>query len=122
MGHGIYKVYPATIGAGNTDSSAIDLGRAYHHVYVYIPSINGACITATAGIGIKASPTGSDTYFPVYHPTVNTSTAETNLFSTVTTLSNAVVPIPNGFQYIKVSSTNTMTAALACQIIVADGT
>lgn len=116
MGWGAYVVHDATVSSFATSSdSEVDLGRAWHSVYLEIPTM-----ISNAQLYIQvASDSGGD-FRRVYHPSLNSSTVGTNVFAIVSATTNAVVPIPAGAQFLKVETNVVISFTAAFKIICAD--
>lgn len=99
-----YVVFPATMASAGTLTSEVDLGHAWSTVYLEIP-------TQTSNILhlIQAARESGGTYRRIYHPSVNDSTLPNNLaFSISSSTTQALVPIPGGFRYMKVETSGTV--------------
>lgn len=119
MAHGLITVYTGSIAANAKTSSTYDLKRTYDTVYIQVPSMTAFAITGTCAIYVQGSYNGS-TFARLYHPPVNTSSSGLNVFELPTTVSSAVVPIPNGLRYIRIETANTMSAAVDFNVICSD--
>lgn len=113
------SIVPVTlsIAVGGSITSAYDLGRAWDKVWLVIPTMSAYVSTTTCNVFIWAAPTSSDTFFQVAHPVVNSATSGFNTFTIANSVSQCVIPIPNGMRYLKVQTGNTITAAVDFKII-----
>jgi hypothetical protein len=115
MGHGAYVVHDATVSSFSTTSGEVELGRAWHSVYLEIPSM-----TSNSEIHIYGANESGGEFRRIYHPSLNSSTVGTNGFAVASAVSNGIVPIPAGTRYVKVATTATISFTAAFQIICAD--
>ena len=90
-------VYVVTMPAGATLTSGFDLQRNWKTVY-----LDMVTFTTGANLFIQAAPTQGGTYRRVYQPALNSSTVGINVFTISTAASGGYVPIPNGFQFMKI--------------------
>lgn len=114
---GQHKVYTGTIASGASISNEIDLGRTYRTVY-----LDSDGLGANASIYISHAASGSSgTYNQLYHPNVNTSTAQApNAFVITSALSGGVVPLPDGIRFLKVAVTATAANGANFRLICSD--
>ena len=105
MGHGVVKVYTATLTTGATLTSYLDLStRAWGQIYLEIPSM-----TSGTDLYVQGSH-DSQTFRRVMHPTPNTHDFQINTFSIGSACSNRLVLIPNGLQYVKIEASTLMSS------------
>lgn len=104
MSHGPVSQFSISIASGVTLTSSISLGtRAWKTVYVSIP-------TMVSGSDFFIQGSGDDsTYRRIIHPIVNSSSVQANTFIIGSGATNKIVPIPNGFAFIKVELSTAMT-------------
>jgi hypothetical protein len=115
MSHGPLSVFYKTIASAATKSSEFDLARAWKTVYLEIPSM-----TSNTQIHIQAANESGGTYRRVYHPAVNSSAAQVNVFAITSSVTGCMVPIPNGFRYLKVETTATVDNGATFRMICSD--
>lgn len=117
MGHGLHKVYAATMASGGTMTSEVDLGRSYQNVFLMIPSM----ATASNGITLYASDAQGGTYRVVKHPSINSATVATNNYTITSAATNCIVPLPvTGLQYLKVNTDATVADGCVFKFICGD--
>lgn len=117
MGHGLFKAYSFTMGAGSTTAS-VDLGRAFSKVYLQIPTF-----ASTTALDIYASPDGTQTYYQVGKEIPNTTTVQSWSFTVAASAgaNGRLVPIPPGFQrYRVVAADSAPSAAHGFQVLCGD--
>lgn len=115
MGHGWRTVHSVTMASGGSLTSAIDLGRAYPSVYVEIsssPSQSEHRFLAAASLG--------GVYNTIYHPAINSATVACNIYKIPSGVTGALVPVPGGFQFMKVFATAAMDNGTVYRIHVGD--
>lgn len=116
MGHGVYKVYVATMTSGATLTSEVDMGRSFELVYLSVPSM-----TSNSQLHIKFAAETGGTYRRAKHPVLNTTSAQAPQdFTIVSSATNCMVPIPGGFRFVKVESTATCDSGESFKILCAD--
>lgn len=101
-------VFTATMTSGATTTGEIQLGSNWNNVYLEIPSLS-----SNAEHYINAAGDSGGTYRRVYHPSLNSSTVGTNRFAIASSVTNALVPIPNGLKFIKVETSATVGSTTA---------
>jgi hypothetical protein len=117
MGHGVFRVYTATMAAAAT-TATFDLGRSFRQVYLQIPTF--ASISA---LDLYAAASAAGTYYQVGKPLVSTTTVESWTFSVAATATSGgrMLPIPGGLQYFQVKATDSAPAgAMTFKAICAD--
>lgn len=119
MAHGVHNIYSAPIAANATESAGIDLGRCYDMVWLEVPDMSAACVTATCNVYMQASTDGA-TYRRIYHPVAATAASGSNVFFLPNSFTSAFIPIPNAFRWVKIEAGNTMTAAAGFRIVCSD--
>lgn len=112
MSFGPSRYFTATMTSAGTLTSEVDLGRVWDTVYLEIPTM-----TSNTQLHIQASRTLGGSYRRVFHPSINSSTVGTNVFAVPSNVTNAIIPIPNDFQYVKVESTATVNDGALFRII-----
>jgi hypothetical protein len=116
MGHGLVNYHTATMASAGTLSSEVKLLRNFEKVYLVVPSM-----TSNSQIHIQGSEVAGGTFRRICHPAINSSTVSTpNDFSIASAATNRIIPIPNGFAYIKVETTATVDDGCSFKIICAD--
>lgn len=117
MGHGVTQVFLATMTSAGTLTGALNLGRNFEKVYLSVPSM-----TSNSQIHVQGCETQTGTYRRITHPAINSSTVSTpNDFAIASATTNRIVPIPNGFQYLKIETTATIDGGCLFKLICADG-
>lgn len=116
MGHGLYKVYVATMAAAGT-AATFDLGRSYRKVYLQVPTM-----TSSANLDIYAAAASGDTYYQVGKEVPNTTTVQSWSFTVNASAAanGRTVPMPDGLQYFKVVADSAPAAATAFKVLCAD--
>ncbi len=108
--------YECTMTSGATLSAEVDLGTAWENVYLRVPTMTSntqhyiQCSTRSSAAG--------GVYRRVCHPSLNSSTVTTNDFAIASSATNRIIPIPNGFRYMKVESTATVNDGAFYRIVV----
>lgn len=115
MAHGPNAVYTTTIASGATLSSAVPLGRSYKTAYLEIQSM-----ISNSQIHIQGANAAGGTYRRVYFPLANSASPVGNPFAINSALSSAIVPLPNGIQFLKVETTATCDSGATFKIICSD--
>lgn len=117
MGHGLVTVYSGTVASGATLSSEIKLKRNFEKVYLEITSI-----VSNSQHWIQAAEKEGGTFVRICHPVVNTSTiAANNDFVIHSSVTNRLLPLPNGFVSYKIERSATADDGQAYVIVTADG-
>ena len=114
MSHGPISVFTKTMSSFSTSTSGYDLGRAWKSCYLEVPSM-----TSNTELYIQGSGDNS-TFRRTYHPAVNSSTAEANVFAVASSVTNSIIPIPNGFRYVKVEASAVVSFSAEFKIICSD--
>ncbi len=95
--------YSVSITSGVTLSSAIDLGQAWNHVYLQVPTM------ASGDLYIKGSPAVGGTFYRVCKDAGNTATVHVD-FKIGSATSQRIVPIPTGgCRFVKVENSSGCT-------------
>jgi hypothetical protein len=84
-------------------TSYFDLGRAYRNVYLEVPSF-----ASGADVFVQGSRDGT-TFRRIWQPAVNSSSVQSNVFQIKSAASNAMHPIPAGFQYYRPEISTALT-------------
>lgn len=113
---GNFAVFTNTIAVGGSITTGYDLGGGWGNVFLAIPTMTAYCVTATCNIYIQAGDSLAGTYFTCVHPAINSSTTGIVTFTIANSAKNSLIPIPNGFRYLKVQTSNSMTAAVAFSV------
>lgn len=111
----IVKAFAKTMASGATLTGMFDLSN--HGTvanYLVVPTMN-----SNSQLHIQASEDGT-TFRRIYHPSINSSTVGANLFAIPSSVTNSIIPIPNGFQYLKIEATATVDNGALFKIICAD--
>ncbi len=115
MSHGPISVFQQTMASGATlTSGQIDLGRAWRSIYLEIPSM-----TSGAGHYIQASSDGS-TFRRIYKYAGNDPCAETYVFQVQSGVTNAFVPVPGGYRYYKIETSETVGDGATYKFVCSD--
>lgn len=114
MSWGAGSYFKKTMASGGTLTSAYDLGRMWQSVWLAVPSM-----TSNSQVQIQGSHDGT-TFRRVMHPPINSSTVGVNVFAISSAATNSIVPIPNGFQYLKVETTATVDSGCEFVVICSD--
>lgn len=120
MGWGNFVTYTNSIAVGATATPAYDLGRQWEKVYLGVPTMSAYCVTGTCNFTVQGGDGVSGTFFTVIHPMNNSTTSGVVTFVIANSASAQLVPIPNGFRFIKIVASNTMTAAVNLEVFCAD--
>ena len=115
MSYGPISVFEANIVSFGTTSTAVNLGRAWKNVFLEIPSM-----TSNSQIHIQAANTLGSIYRRVMHPLQAATTPVGIEFLIPSAVTNRMVLIPNGQQFIKVETTATVSFTAAFKIICSD--
>jgi len=105
------QVFDASMADGATLTSGIDLGGVYEDIYLKVPVRASA-----ANIYIHGSVDNS-TFFRIAHPPINSATVAINDFVIQSATTSRMVPIPNGFRYLKVEISTLASADVGFEII-----
>ena len=115
MGHGAISVFTATMASAGTLSSEVNLGRQWEKVYLGVPSM-----TSNTQLHIKVADVTGGTYRRVKHPMVASTPAAPEDFAIYSAATNCYIPIPNGFQFLKIESTATVDSGTSFKIVCSD--
>jgi hypothetical protein len=118
MGYGVDAIFPATMASAGTLTSEVNLSRAWGRVYLEIPSMTSN--TQIHIQGAYTSTSGGGTYRRIYFDTLNSSTVGTNVYAIASAVTNAIVPIPPGIQFVKVETTATVNDGCTFRLICSD--
>ena len=116
MGFGAFTYYAVTMSSGGTSTSALDAGRSWDKAYIKIPTM-----TSAGQVFIQAAETASSTFVRIYQPTINSSTVGTNVFTILSGVTQALVPIPNGLRFYKVETDATVVGGCTYYLLFGDG-
>jgi hypothetical protein len=100
----VVKVFSVDVTSGATLSSAIDLNQGWSSINLKIPSFSSA-----SDIYIHAAESASDTFVRVMHPPINSATVAVNDFRIASGLSARVIPLPVGYQHMKIELSTHQT-------------
>lgn len=100
----VVKVFTVDVTSGATLSSAIDLKQGWSSINLKIPSFSSG-----SDIYIHAAETADDTFVRVMHPPINSATVAVNDFRIASGLSSRCIPIPIGYQHLKVELSTGQT-------------
>lgn len=106
--------YEVTIASFATSSSGLNINRSWTSVYLMIPTM-----TSNTELYINGSVDGT-TYRQIYNPQQNSVNPVGTRFLINSAVTNAFVPIPNGFKYIKVEASAVISFTAAFRIICSD--
>lgn len=106
MSHGAIVVHTVGIASNVTLSSGVDLGRSWRNVYLEIP-------TMTSGTDVLLKASADNSTFRRVYTRANSATAQANVFTVKSSVTQAIVDIPAGLRYIAVELSTAMTAASA---------
>ncbi len=115
MGHGAQSTFPATMASGGTLSAEVKLGRSWQNMFLVIPSM-----TSNSEIRIQVCDVSGGTYRQLMHPSINSSTVATNIYKIASSVTSVAVPIPAGYQYMKVETTATVDGGQTFKVICGD--
>lgn len=106
-------IYDVTIASFATSSSGIALERSWPYQFLKVPSM-----TSNTEIYVNASDDGT-TYRPIYHPMGNAVAPTGNRFLVNSAIGSngGMVPIPNGFRYVKVEVSAIVSFTAAFKIV-----
>ncbi len=90
-------VYVVTMPAAATLTSAFDLQRNWKTVY-----LDMVTLSTGANLFVQAAAIEGGTFRRVYHPVINSSSAQANVFTITTAASGGYIPIPNGLRFMKI--------------------
>ncbi len=102
MGYGPFTYFETSLSSGATLGSAIDLGRAWEKVFLFVPSM------ASGSLYIQAAEKVDGTFKRVCVDNANTATAQID-FLINSSVTNRVVPIPAYLRFIKIESSSGAT-------------
>lgn len=116
MGYELPVVYDATFSNPATSCSSIDLQRGWKTMFLKVPTM-----TSNTEIYVNGSDDNS-TFRPIYHPQQNSASPVGNRFIVNSAIGSngGMVPIPNGFRYIKVETSAICSFAAGFKIICSD--
>jgi hypothetical protein len=100
----VIKVFSVDVASGATLSSGIDLAQGWSDVSLKIPSFSSG-----SDIFIQAATTSDGDYLRVMHPVVNSSSAQVYDYKIASGLSARILPIPAGYQHLKVELSTAQT-------------
>jgi hypothetical protein len=104
MSYGPRSVFALNCASNVTLTSALDLGRAWTNVYLEVPTMTSGC-----NIYVQAAASATGTFHRVYQR-ANSGTAQVNAVQIPSSVTQAMVDIPGGFQHLKVELSTAMTA------------
>jgi len=111
--------FSKSIATGLSATSAYDLGRAWSKVYLEIPALSATVSTQSCGVFIYAAATLDGTYRPIAFDT-NVSFPTAAAWNVSAVVSNIMHRIPDGFRYLKVELTSTVSNTTVFNIICKD--
>lgn len=116
MSHGLVRQYQVTMASGGTLTAQLDLGRSFNTMYFVVPSM-----VSNSQIFIQGSEVTGGNYRRIKMPVINTTTvAAPNDFNIASAATNCMVPMPNGFQYLKIETTATVDNGQTFKVICSD--
>jgi hypothetical protein len=113
--NGPNAVYTVTMASAGTLTSELKLQRSYKTMFIEIASM-----TSNSQIHIHAATVTGGTFRKVYFPLANSASPVGNVFTINSAVSNGIVPIPNGIQFLKVETTATVDNGCTFKIICSD--
>lgn len=116
MGHGAYSTFKGTWASGATLSGEVDLARAWAVSYLRVPSMS-----TNTQMHMKVATQTAGTFVRVINPVINSAATQVQLpFTIHSSLTGCAVPIPAGFRYIKIETTDTVQNGDSFDIICSD--
>ena len=117
MAYGPISRFYGSIASGASTSGEINLARAWKTVWLQTSSMSTA-----VNLNVHAAAASGASYFKVYHPAINSSTVAVNSFVISAGVADAcgLVPLPNGFQHIKLIGTGVISGGASFSIICSD--
>lgn len=109
---GAFSIFTTTMTSGNS-LATFDLGGAWHYNYLIVPTM-----TSGANIELWGTIDSATTYFQIRQPPGPTITAQMPSFIIAATCAagGAIVPIPSGYQYLRLRVDSAPTAATVFKI------
>lgn len=117
MGHGVQRVYNATIASFATSSSEVDLGRSFQVIAIEVPTM-----TSNTAVCIQCADTSGGTFRRVAFASVGTSTVAANDVTIASAATNKVVVIPQPIpgRFVKVETTAIVSFSAAFKVVCGD--
>lgn len=104
MSYGPIQRFPCTMTSGGALTAQVDLRKAWSAVWLEICSM-----PSNTQMFIQAASTANGTFRRVCHPVTNATIPQTIFeFAIQSGTTSDFVPVPNGFQYMKVETTATV--------------
>jgi len=100
----VVKAFTVDVTSGATLSGALDLKQGWSTINLKIPSFSSG-----SNIYIHAAETATDTFVRVMHPPINSATVAVNDFCIASGLSARCIPIPTGYQHLKIELSTGQT-------------
>lgn len=110
-----FTYVPVTMNSFSTLTSAIDLAGSWGQVYLAVPTM-----TSNVELYIQAAVTAGGDYRRIKHPTINSSTSSANDYAISSQCTNRIVPIPSGFQHIKIEASAIVSFSPTFHVIYGD--
>jgi hypothetical protein len=107
----------AQVASAASTSGEFDLSkRGWTNILLEIGTMSTAM-----NVTIWASTESGGTFRPVYHPTINSATVATNIYTITGAGTNGgIAPIPTGFQFFKVVLTGVVSGGATFKAICSD--
>lgn len=117
MGHGVQRVYDATISSFATASSEIDLGRSFQVISVEVPTM-----TSNTALHIQVADTSGGTFRRVAFAPIATATSAAYDLCISSASTNRVVTIPSPIpgRFIKIEATAIVSFTAAFKVVCGD--
>ena len=117
----VISVFKATMASGGTLSARADLQAGWQYCYLEIPTMtSNTQIHIQALAASDSNNEATSVYRRVRHPPLNSSTVDTNVFAIASSATGCMVPIPNGFRYLKIETTATVNDGCLFRIVCTD--
>lgn len=116
MAYGLHSVYTDTILSGASTSSGIHFNAAFDDATVQITTMS-----TSAALNIQGSVDAGTTWWNVFHPTINSSTTATNLYTIASSVgtSGGIVPLPTtGFIRIRFLTTGVVSGGVGFKVVI----
>jgi hypothetical protein len=117
MGHGVQRVFDATIASFATASSEIDLGRSFQVISVEVPAM-----TSNTASYIQCADTSGGTFRRMAVASVGTSTVAANDIAIASSATNKIVtiPLPIPARYIRIETSAIVSFTAAYKVVCGD--
>jgi len=112
MAHGIHNVFLATMASAGTLTSEINLGRSWHRMKIESPARSNTTLY------VQAANASGGTFRRIYAE--GNATTSPALFQVASNATNVMIPIPAGYQFIKIESQDAISDGAGFKIIASD--